>query len=369
MSQGEDASLSVSLFLYSFRGGGAEKMMVTLANELAHRDHEVDLVLVDDSGPNQSRVDPKVTQTVIGGNSLLSMISNLWKYLMRREQDVLLSTLELPNVASVVAGKATSVPVVLRIASVNSKRSRHGKYRLIPHLKRLSYPRADAIVAISDGVGRDVARITGMDPADTTTIYNPAYEPDVPELARKSVDLEWLTDHEKRVAIGVGHFKPQKDFATLIRAVDRVNDQQELYLVLLGEGELEQELRTLAKQLGIQDRVNFPGYVENPYAYMARANVFVLSSTFEGFGNVIVEAMACGTPVVSTDCPGGPTEILDGGTYGSLVPVGDDRAMAEAIRDQLSSPTDPDHLQSRVRDFSIEQVVDQYETVVRSVLE
>lgn len=359
----------ITLFLYSLRGGGAEKMMVQTANELHRRGHAIKLILVDASGPYESLVDPRIQTTEIGGSNTLEIQYNLWRHLQRHDTDVLLSTMEIPNIVSVIAtGYPNSIPVVLRSANINSMKKRQGKYRLIPILKRLTYPFADAIVTISDGVARDLAKITKMNESEMTTIYNPAYDPEIPTKAQEPVDIGWLTDDEKRVAIGVGNLKRQKDFPTLIRAVHRVNEGEDLYLVILGKGGLEEKLKSLAEELGIRDRVSFPGFVDNPYAYMSKADVFVLSSAWEGFGNVIVEAMACGTPVVCTDCLGGPAEILKDGEYGPLVPVGDDEAMARAIKDVLVEPTDSAVLQSRAEDFAIEAIVDRYEEVLLSVI-
>jgi glycosyltransferase involved in cell wall biosynthesis len=354
--------------VYSFRGGGAEKMMVQIANELQRRSHDVELILVTASGPYESLVDPGIRTTEIGGSNTLEIQYHLWRNLRKDNTDVLLSTMEIPNIVSVIAtAYPNPIPVVLRSANINSMKERHGKYKLIPIFKRLMYPRADAIITISDGVARDLADVTGIIEDEMTTIYNPAYNPAIPTKAQEPVDMEWMNDEKKRVAIGVGHMKPQKDFATLIRATHRINTKEDLYLVILGEGELENDLKSLAEKLEIRDRVHFPGFVNNPYAYMKKADIFVLSSAWEGFGNVIVEAMACGTPAVCTNCPGGPAEILSDGEYGPLVPVGDEEAMATAIRDVLADPINSSELQSRAKDFAIEPIVDQYEELLHLV--
>lgn len=335
--------------------------MVTLANELHNRGRNVELVIVRAEGPFRSLVDSTLPVAQIQGKNTLHLQYSLWRYLSENDINVLLSTMEIPNIISVLAGRITTTPVVLRIASVNSRRNRQGRYRTIPLLKRLLYPRADSIIAISDSVGRYVVEKTGVGPQEVTTIYNPAFDPEIPIKARESVDHDWLVDSEKRVVIGVGHLKPAKDFPTLLKAISYLNQSDDVYLLLVGEGERKSRLAELATQLGIRDHVSFPGFVDNPYAYMARADVFALSSAWEGFGNVIVEAMACGTPVVSTDCPGGPSEILEGGAYGALVPTGDEIALANAIRDMLRRPMDSELLVSRAKEFSIDTIADQYE--------
>jgi glycosyltransferase involved in cell wall biosynthesis len=161
--------------------------------------------------------------------------------------------------------------------------------------------------------------------------------------------------------LGAGRHTQQKDFPTLIKAFSKVRQNTKCRLCLLGKGELSDEYVALADRLGIEDSFELLGYVDNPYKYMRGADLFVLSSIWEGFGNVIVEAMACGTPIVSTDCPSGPAEILDEGEYGSLVPVGDSEKMAEAIISSLENPTSPDKVQRRAEEFSDEQILPQYE--------
>jgi glycosyltransferase involved in cell wall biosynthesis len=160
--------------------------------------------------------------------------------------------------------------------------------------------------------------------------------------------------------LGAGRLTAQKDFATLLSAFALAKERQPLRLIILGEGELRDPLQALASELGVAPEVRFPGFVENPYAFMSRSRVFVLSSAWEGFGLVLVEAMACGTPVVSTDCPAGPAEILEGGKYGRLVPVGDAIALAEAILATLAGPIPADVLRRRADDFSLEKIGAEY---------
>ena len=182
--------------------------------------------------------------------------------------------------------------------------------------------------------------------------------------AKEPLDHPWLKPGAPPVILGTGRLVTPKDFSTLLRAFARVRVQRKARLVILGEGNRREELESLAQQLGVSADVALPGFVANPYPFMERAAVFVLSSAWEGFGNVIVEALACGCPVVSTDCPGGPSEILDDGAYGPLVPVGDDAAMAEAILAVLESSRDSGRLQARAAVFSEERAIDNYSDVL-----
>jgi glycosyltransferase involved in cell wall biosynthesis len=186
-------------------------------------------------------------------------------------------------------------------------------------------------------------------------------------MARRDLDHNWFTPGGPPVILGVGNLKPQKDFATLIRAFARVRAERPARLVILGDARGPDKdatyvaaLKGLPAQLGIDKDVSFAGFAENPFAYMSRAAVFVLSSAWEGFGNVVAEALACGCPVVSTDCPSGPAEILDHGRYGPLVPVGDDAALAAAICRVLDAPLSRDELTGRAASFTVERAVDQY---------
>ncbi len=191
-------------------------------------------------------------------------------------------------------------------------------------------------------------------------IYNPVWSPEIEILAGQPVAHIWPVQQDVPVIISAGRFSSEKDFSTLIQAFAKLRKKRQAKLILLGEGSLRASLEDLAKQLGVIDDLTMPGFVENPFAYLARADVFVLSSAHEGFGNVLVEAMACGTPVVSTDCPSGPREILDGGRYGALAPVGDADALAAAIQQKLDNPTSAELLKTRAREFSVEKAAGAY---------
>ncbi|ELZ36066.1 glycosyl transferase family protein [Halorubrum saccharovorum DSM 1137] len=193
-----------------------------------------------------------------------------------------------------------------------------------------------------------------------TVIHNPAYSKGISEKATERVSHPWFQSDEPPVILGVGSLTPQKDFPTLVRAFNRLRSQQDARLVILGEGDRREELESLIQRYGIGDSVDLPGFVDNPFKYMKQADVFVLSSRWEGFGNVIVEAMACGTPIVSTNCPSGPAEILQNGKYGQLVRTGDPEALAAAVQATLAEPPAPDPLIERAKEFSVERVADKY---------
>lgn len=248
------------------------------------------------------------------------------------------------------------------------------KHRLVHRTAKYVYPYADEIVAVSDGVGEDLLKMTNASPEQITTIYNPSVTEDLLEKRTEPVDHPWFDeDEEIPVILGVGELSEQKDFETLIRAFDRVVDNQQARLVILGEGPRREKLETLIAELGLGDVVSMPGFVDNPYAYMAKTDVFVLSSRWEGCPNVLVEAMACGAPVVSTDCPSGPEEILKDGKHGLLLSVGDEEQMARCVINVLSREDTEkvneyteiiaEYAQNR---FSVKKVSCEYLKVMRS---
>jgi glycosyltransferase involved in cell wall biosynthesis len=226
------------------------------------------------------------------------------------------------------------------------------------------YPWADAVTAVSDGVADDLARVSGLPRSAIVTTWNPVVSPSLSEAAAQPLEHAWFRPGEPPVVLGVGKLRPQKDFATLIDAFAKVRAKRPARLMILGEGVEEGRLRVRARRLDISADVALEGFVANPFAYMARAAVFALSSAWEGLPSVLIQAMACGCPVVSTDCPSGPSEILEGGARGPLVPVGDSDALAAAILRLLDSPPDREGLRRRAEDFSVERVALRYREVM-----
>ena len=216
------------------------------------------------------------------------------------------------------------------------------------------YPKIDAVVAVSQGVAEDTHRLTGLPLARLPVIRNPVINQALFDLSRAPVEHPWFQDPQVPVILGAGRLTRQKDFPTLIQALARVRQQRPCRLVILGEGPDRAALEQLTAGLQVQDAVWLPGHVDNPYAYMLRSRLFALSSRWEGSGNVLTEAMALGVPVVSTDCPSGPAEMLEQGRFGPLVPVGDADALAQAILQTLEQPLPPDTLQSAVTDYRVE---------------
>jgi glycosyltransferase involved in cell wall biosynthesis len=231
-------------------------------------------------------------------------------------------------------------------------------------LARWFYPWADAIVTVSQGSAEDLARL-GLSSDCIKVIYNPVVTPELFEKVTEPVEHPWFEPGSPPVILGVGRLEKQKDFPTLIRAFAQVRQQRPARLMILGEGQERPDLETLVQELGLAENVALPGFVANPYAYMGKAALFVLSSLFEGLPTVLIEAMATETPVVSTDCKSGPAEILANGQYGKLVAVGDVKGMAEAIISTLEAPPNSEALKLRAAEFSLEKAVAQYQQVLQ----
>jgi glycosyltransferase involved in cell wall biosynthesis len=238
------------------------------------------------------------------------------------------------------------------------------KGRFMPFLVRHTYRRAEGIIAVSQGVAEDIVRFTGISKERVHTLYNPVVTPEIGERAREPVDHPWFKPGAPPVILGAGSLSVQKDFDTLVRAFALLRQSQEAKLIILGEGKRRRELEKVIHQLNLGADVELPGFVPNPFAYMGKAALFVLSSRWEGLPGVLIQAMACGCPVVSTDCPSGPREILDAGRYGSLIEVGDVPGLAHAMQEALTTPLSGEILQRRARQFSASEVIPKYINVL-----
>jgi glycosyltransferase involved in cell wall biosynthesis len=304
----------------------------------------------------------------ISASSKVRYLPDLVRYLRRERPQVLLSAMTDLNLAVLWARRLAGVPTKLVISehitlsqSVQSGGNRRKwRYRFLPPLVARTYPWAEAIIAVSAGVANDLSTVAEIPRERILTIYNPVVTPDLEEKSRALCDHPWYAPGSPPVLLAVGRLAAQKDFPTLLRAFAQVRRVRPVRLLLLGEGEDRTKLEALVRELGVAADVALPGFVLNPFKYMARAAVLVLSSLYEGLPTVVIEALACGCPVVSTDCPSGPAEILEGGRYGALVPVGDDAALAEAIMATLDVPRDRNRLRERAALFSADGKAEQY---------
>ncbi len=336
----------IALYMEAFTGGGAERVMVNLASGLAARGHRVDMIVVRSEGPYLALLSPDVRLIDLGCGRSLASLPRLARYLRRERPAALLSAIEHSNLIALWAGALAgyrgrvAVSVHINLSSV-VRRASGLKGSLLLWLYRRFYSGAGAVITVSDAAAADLTRLLRLPPGRVRRIYNPVLSPALFEQAGEPAQHPWFGLGQPPVVLSVGRLCPQKDFPTLIRAFAQARQQTPARLVILGEGPDRPALEGLVSELGLTDSVALPGFAANPYACMARAAAFVLSSRWEGLPTVLIEALACGVPVVSTDCPSGPREILCGGRHGRLVPVGDADALARAIAASLEAgPTD-----------------------------
>jgi glycosyltransferase involved in cell wall biosynthesis len=359
---------SVALLCLSLDGGGAERVMIALANGLAAEGHDVDLVLLCGSGEYAREVSDAVRVIDLGAPHPALGAVAFARYLRREQPRAVLSTLIGPNAIAVAAARllpASRRPrVVVREANTLSVALgfRSPADRLVAGtLARATYPRADRIVAVSEGARQDLIRFLRIDPRRVIAISNPS--PSAAMIARSKEPLEhtWFaTPRSVPIAVAAGRLVPKKGFDVLLDAIARVRRQREIRLSIMGEGPERAVLEKDIERRGLGDAVELAGFVDNPFARLARADVFVLSSIAEGMPNALIEAMACGCPVVATDCPSGPREILRDGRDGALVAPRDPAALAAAILRTLADPPDRAALRARAREFDVASAVAGY---------
>ncbi len=340
--------------------GGIERKIVILCREFLAQGVQPQLILTRGGVvpyPDEMPSEVDVVDLASGGK--LDSIRKLARLLREDPPDALLTAKDHAAKVAVLARRLSGCPVPVFVKVTNTP-SQTLRRRFKRWTARLLYRQADCVIAISEGVRDDLITHFGMPPDRVQVIYNPTVTPDIPERATNAVDHPWFQGEGPPVIVGAGRLTGQKDFATLIEAFACLRARQPARLVILGDGPLRDSLRQRAEQLGVAEEVDLPGYVPDPIPYFARAALFVLSSRYEGLGNVIVEALAAGAPVVATDCPSGPREILRNGRVGRLVPVGDVEAMCHAMDATLCDPPGNDVLRDGLDRFRSERVALQY---------
>ncbi|KQN04304.1 hypothetical protein ASE78_17190 [Sphingomonas sp. Leaf25] len=358
---------SIAIFIRTLRsGGGAQRAMVRFATGLHRRGYAVTVLTLLPGDAFATELDPAIPVVRIGGGRLLRAVSGLATWLRRNPVDTLFTTEPACNVVAALAGRLsrTGVRVVLReglFPSVARRDSPYAATRFAYRLAPLAYPRADAIIAIAKDMAADLANVAKLAPERITTIaVNPVVTPHLLHAATQEPSHAWLSDGGSPIILGVGRLEMQKDFGTLIRAFARLRATRPCRLVIFGEGSERARLEAAVAESGYADDIALPGHLPQPFAAMRCCDVFVLSSRYEGLPNVLVEAIACGAPVVAADCPSGPTDVLEDGQYGPLVPVGDDQVMMAAIAKVLDNPPDRERLKERGLDFTVDRSLDRY---------
>ena len=318
------------------RGGGAERVAMNLCMGIAERGYTVDLVLGRAEGPYLADTPESVRLVDLNVSRTLWSVPALIRYMRREKPAAVLSVMHYANLCAIVARSLAGCPAGLVVSEHNTismelQKLPGFKSYCLAKLIRYCYRFSDAVVAVSNGVADDLSRVGDIPRNHIQVIYNPVITPGLREKASAPLTDAWLADSGPPVILAVGSLREQKGFDVLIKAFAEVRRTRAARLLILGEGVDRPQLEALIKELSLQNDVRMPGFVLNPYAYMARASLFVLSSNWEGLPTVLVEALFCGVPVIATDCHSGPREILGNGRFGRLVPVADKASLAAEI--------------------------------------
>ena len=358
------ASPTITLFLPSLEGGGAQRVFVELANEFVALGLRVNLALASAHGPYLEEISDGVRVIDFGASGVLQSLPKLARHLRSERPDVMLSGLDHANIIAMLARLAArnGTRCVISMRSVPTavyREFRSVRGWLLLQLIKVAYPFADAIVANSEAVASDLSQLLRITRSRLHIVYNPLNISWIEKSSREEVDHSWCAAGAPPIVLGVGSLGVLKDFQTLIRAFSIVRSIRVCRLVILGEGPQREDLERLIYELGLERDVHLAGFVGNPFAWMRRATVFVSSSLTEGCPNALMQALACGTSVISTDCVGGSAEVLQSGKWGHLVAVGDYRAMADAIAKTLEATIHPD-VRQRANDFTHDRIARQY---------
>jgi glycosyltransferase involved in cell wall biosynthesis len=357
-------SLRIAFFISSLAGGGAERSIVALANSIASLNVIVDLVLGDAIGPYLVEVSPRVRIVNLSSKCKLRAIVRLMRYLKRDGPQVIMSSLDLPNIQLVLAARLArfkGMTVISQRATIAPVYAEAGWMRRLVYVLgiRGTYPYADFVICNSRAAAIEVRKMSGMSANRVLTIHNSVDAERINRLANEPLRDSWFLNNRAPLVVSVGSLTRRKDMGTLIKAFATVKLQRRASLVIIGKGAEERKIKNLISVLGLNADVYLPGFDANPYKWMAAATVVVSSSTAEGFPNVVAEALALGRSVVATDCPSDTAELLGHGKWGRLVPVGDPERMAEAMLASLDDPNPPDG-RIRAADFSPASTVGEY---------
>ncbi|RLA48947.1 MAG: glycosyltransferase [Gammaproteobacteria bacterium] len=396
----------IAFLMDNLKGGGAERVMLSLASGFSALGYDVDLLVCEMHGELCDSIPDGVNLVVLAPTRLLAglwtalsshrgvaakilsyIVSNrkvprsfrfiraISDHLLLQRPAVILSTLSKANINAVLAVALAGVETRVCLGIQNSMSTRYkqgvkldqGQFHNMIPLLRHCYARADSVIASSRGVAEDATAFLGLNPKRLHVVYNPVHVTELAKVMEEPLRHPWFTPGAAPVLLSIGRFVDQKNFPLLVEAFAKVRQRIDARLVIIGGDESSSDqmvhrlrLQALAADLGVGDDIDLPGYQPNPYPYLKAAGVFVLSSDYEGFGNVLIEALLAGCPVVSTDCPSGPSEILHDGQYGILVPVDDSDSLADAILEALAIAPQRDKLRQRGREFSLERAVDGY---------
>ncbi len=355
-------SKRIAIFMPTLAGGGAESAMLVLAEGLISRGYTVDLLLKQESGALIDKIPDALNLINFDVPLMRHTLKPLRAYLKHAQPDAIISALNLSNVVSILATRLLKKKpqVIITVHGLISQEAAIYHKLVYRSLFGLTFPHADAIVAVSQVCAQDLIDYLHPPESKVQVIYNPVIDAELYKRADQSVQYEWLPEGEEKTILNIGRLEPVKDHLTLLKAFKKIREKYDARLIILGEGSLKPQIKVWVDEMNLTPHVLMPGFIHNPLPLLKKADVLVNASLRESFSMIIIEAMACACPVVSTAC-GGPEEILDHGRYGHLVPVGDAQGMAVAIEnvfegDRRLAP--PEWLAQFHKDVNVEKYID-----------
>jgi glycosyltransferase involved in cell wall biosynthesis len=360
----------IAFFIRNLTGAGAQRVALNLIREFNTRGLCTELVILEAAGEFLRQVDRSIRLVSLDASGYATALLRLRSYLRKRHPRHILSFLPSANILAVTASFGIHDIETTVTEHNNRSTSATAESPSLQWLGRIcmgiTYRLADRVIAVSHGVASDLTRFIGLSASRISVIYNPVIDAGFYARAEQPVSHAWFTDRHGTLLVAVARIAPQKDLPTLFRAVAQVAHDRDVRLALLGTGPDSEiaSLTDLAHRLGITDRVAFLGFVDNPLPHIRAADLLILSSRWEGLGLVLIEALALGTPVVSTRCPFGPAEILRDGELGALTPVGDAEALATAIRATLDHPIRSDTRREAARAYDAATIATEYLSVL-----
>ncbi len=372
---------TVAFFFPSFEIGGAERNAINLLGYFNKKQRLTSLILARKEGGFVNEIPKETSVFDLDAKGYLKILFKLIKHLKQQQPDILISAFPHFNIicllAKKISGAKTKIiatehtPFFLLPLTARNFWNKLVAIFFLPLLIKIFYPSASAIICVSNGVAKDLTAIKRLD--NIKVVYNPIVGPEMMQLADEPIGRSGIFDDNVAVIVAVGRLAKAKDYPTLLKAVKLILEKRAVRLIILGDGPEEGKLKKMASELGLSKAVIFLGFQNNPYKYIKRSSVFVLSSVQEGFGNTIVEAMACATPVVATDCHSGPAEIIEDKISGLLVPPQNEKAIAKAIlmilEDSFLAKNLSDSGRERAQYFSIENSASQYENIISGLID
>lgn len=356
----------VCLYFPSYGDGGVERMMTNLAHGFSDAGIRVDFIVPHQTAPYLSGLRHRVNFITPPANTN-QHLRWLVRYLDSSNPDILMSLKQKAAISAIKAKNQSraETKIVLRTGTaLGSRFTLRGTFFLRKWYKLLKlkhyYQQADGHITVALGSRKELHELIQIPEEAIIVIKNPVITPSLLKLQYETIDHPWFAPSREPLIMGMGGFRNQKDFSTLINAFARLRKSRPCRLILAGKGRQEKRLVKLCQELGIENDVLFPGFIDNPYPWLKRADLFVLSSLWEGSPNVLTEALALGTPVVATDCQSGPREILQDGKYGELVPLGDPQTMCEAMARTLDKPLGSEQLAEAARDYTLQSSTHSY---------